>query len=77
MYIWKDIFTDDMLNIKECHLVELAIDIKPGSRSVKTKTPLYTKEEIGFSAKLIPTMEKAGLIARCDSPWVYWTKYPP
>jgi len=77
LYTWKDIFTDDMLKIKECDLVEHAIDIKPDSRPVKTKTPLYTEEEIAFSAKLIPTMEKAGLIARCDSPWVHRTKYPP
>ena len=77
LYTWKDIFTDDMLKIKECDLVEHAIDIKPGAKPVKTKTPLYTEEEITFLAKLIPAMEKAGLIARCDSLWVHRTKYPP
>jgi len=68
LYTWKDIFTDDMLKIKECDLVEHAIDIKPNAKPVRTKTPLYTEEEIAFSAKLIPAMQGAGLIARCDSP---------
>ena len=77
LYTWRDIFTDDMLQIKECDLVEHAIDIKPGSRPVKARTPLYTEEEIAFLARLIPAMEKAGLIARCDSPWMNRTKYPP
>jgi hypothetical protein len=48
-----------MLKIKECDLVEDAFDIKLGCRSVRAKTPLYTKEEIVFSGNLIPAREKA------------------
>jgi len=48
----------------------------PGAMPHRTRIPLYTEEEIAVCQRLIPKMEEAGLIFRCDSEWGARTKFP-
>ena len=47
----------------------------PEAKPTRARIPLYTEEEITFSQKLLPKMEEAGLIFRCDSAWGARTKF--
>jgi len=69
LYTWRDIFETDLLKIKQTDLIEHAIVLLPGAKPTRVRIPLYTEEEITFSQKLLPKMEEAGLIFRCDSAW--------
>ena len=77
VYTWKDVFESDLLKIRTTDLIEPGIDLKPGAQPERAKRPLYTEAELRFANKLIPQMEQAGLILRCDSIWVARTKFPP
>ena len=62
----------DLLRIRQTDLIEDAIVlIMPGAVPHRARIPLYTEEEIAFCRQLIPKIEEAGLIVRCDSEWVY------
>ena len=69
LYTWRDIFETDLLKIKQTDLIEHAIVLLPGANPTRARIPLYTEEEIAFCQKLLPKMEEAGLIFRCDSAW--------
>ena len=75
LYTWRDIFETDLLKIKQTDLIEHAIVLLPGAKPTRARIPLYTEEEITFSQKLLPKMEEAGLIFRCDSAWGARTKF--
>ena len=77
VYTWRDVFEGDLLKIKTTDLIEHGIDLIPGAVPERSKTPLYTEAELRFANKLIPRMEQAGLILRCDSIWAARTKFPP
>jgi hypothetical protein len=74
---WPDVFEADMLKIKRTDLIEHCVELTPNARPVKSKIPLYTEKEREFCNKLLPQMEQAGLIYRCDSEWGARTKFPP
>ena len=74
---WRDVFEGDLLKIMTTDLIEHGIDLIPGAVPERLKTPLYTEAELRFANKLIPRMEQAGLILRCDSIWAARTKFPP
>ena len=76
LYTWRDIFETDLLRIRRTDLIEHAIILKPGAKPHRARIPLYTEEEITFCKRLIPKMEQAGLIYRCDSEWGARTKFP-
>ena len=75
LYTWRDVFEDDMLKIRKTDLIEHCIPLLPNARPFKAKLPLYTDEECNFCNKVIPQMEKAGLIYHCDSEWGARTKF--
>ena len=75
LYAWRDIFEDEMLKIRKTDLIEHCIPLLPNARPFKAKLPLYTDEERDFCNKVIPQMEKAGLIYRCDIEWGARTKF--
>jgi hypothetical protein len=77
VFTWRDVFESDLLKIRTTDLIEHVIDLMPGSELQWAKIPLYTEAELRFANKLIPKMEEAGLILRCDSIWVARTKFPP
>jgi hypothetical protein len=76
LYTWREVFEADMLKIKRTDLIEHCIELTPGAAPIKSKIPLYTEEERAFCNKLLPKMEQAGLIFRCDSEWGARTKFP-
>jgi hypothetical protein len=65
-----------MSKIKRTDLIEHCIELTPRACPVKSKIPLYIEEERAFCNKLLPKMEEAGLIYRCDSEWGARTKFP-
>jgi len=67
LYTWRDVFETDLLRIRRTDLIEHAIILEPGAKPYRARIPLYTEEEINFCKRLLPEMEKAGLIFRCDS----------
>ena len=75
LYTWGDIFETDLLKIKQTDLIEHAIVLLPGANQRRARIAVYTEEEIGFCQKLLPKMEEAGLIFRCDSGWGARTKF--
>ena len=75
LYTWRDVFETDLLRIGKAHLMEHAIILMPSAVPYHTRIPLYTEEEIAFCHRLLPKMEEAGLIFRCDSDWGGWTKF--
>jgi hypothetical protein len=77
LYTWRDVFESDMLKIKRTDLIEHCVELTPNARPVKSKIPLYTEKERAFCNTLLPQMEQAGLIYRCDSKWGARTKFPP
>jgi hypothetical protein len=77
LYTWRDVFEADMLKIKRTDLIEHCIELTANAHPVKSKIPLYTQKEREFCNMLLPQMEQAGLIYRCDSEWVARTKFPP
>jgi hypothetical protein len=77
LYTWRDVFEADMLKIKRTDLIEHCVELTPNAKPVKFKIPLYTEKEREFCNKLLPQMEQAGLIYRCDSEWGSRTKFPP
>ena len=76
LYTWRDIFETDLLRIRRTDLIKHAIVLMPGAVPHRACIPLYTEEEIAFCRRLIPKMEEAGLIFRCDSEWGARTKFP-
>jgi len=76
LYTWRDVFETDLLRIRRTDLIEHAIILEPGAKPYRARIPLYTEEEINFCKRLLPEMEKAGLIFRCDSDWGARTKFP-
>lgn len=76
LYTWRDIFETDLLRIRKTDLIEHAIILEPGAKPYRARIPLYTEEEINFCKRLLPKMEEAGLIFRCDSEWGARTKFP-
>ena len=76
LYTWRDVFETDLLRIRQTDLIEHAIVLMPGAVPHRARIPLYTEEEIAFCRRLIPKMEEAGLIFRCDSEWGARTKFP-
>ena len=76
LYTWQDVFETDLLRIRQTDLIEHAIVLMPGAVPHRARIPLYTEEEIAFCRRLIPKMEEAGLIFRCDSEWGARTKFP-
>ena len=67
LYTWGDVFETDLLCIRQTDLIEHAIVLTPNAKPYRARISLYTEEEIGFSGRLLPKMEEAGLIFRCDS----------
>jgi len=76
LYTWKDVFETDLLRIRQTDLIEHAIVLMPNAKPYRARIPLYTEEEIAFCGRLLPKMEEAGLIFRCDSQWGARTKFP-
>ena len=76
LYTWRDVFETDLLRIRKTDLIEHAIILEPGAKPYRARIPLYTEEEISFCKRLLPKMEEAGLIFRCDSDWEARTKFP-
>ena len=76
LYTWRDVFETDLLRIRKTDLVEHAIILEPGAKPYRARISLYTEEEINFCKRLLPKMEEAGLIFRCDSDWGARTKFP-
>ena len=77
LYTWRDVFETDLLRIRRTDLIEHAIVLDKEARPYRAKVPLYTDKEIKFCQDLIPRMEEAGLIRRCDSAWGARTKFVP
>lgn len=76
LYTWRDVFETDLLRIRRTDLIEHAIVLTPGAKPYRARIPLYTEEEITFCRRLLPRMEEAGLIFRCDTEWGARTKFP-
>ena len=76
LYTWRDVFETDLLRIRRTDLIEHAIVLLPGAKPYRARIPLYTEEEIAFCRRLLPKMEEAGLIFRCDTEWGARTKFP-
>lgn len=77
LYTWKDVFETDLLRIRRTDLIEHAIVLTNEAKPYRAKIPLYNEQEIKFCQDLIPRMEEAGLIRRCDSAWGARTKFVP
>ena len=77
LYTWRDIFETDLLRIRRTDLIEHAIVLSSDAKPYRAKIPLYNEQEIKFCQDLIPRMEEAGLIRRCDSAWGARTKFVP
>lgn len=76
LYTLRDVFERDLLRIRKTDPIEHAIILEPGAKPYRARIPLYTEEEINFCKRLLPEMEKAGLIFLCDSDWGAPTKFP-
>ena len=76
-YTWRDIFETILLRIRRTDLVEHAIVLNHDAKPYRAKIPLYNEREKKFCQELIPQMEEAGLIRRCDSAWAAHTKFIP
>ena len=77
LYTWRDIFETDLLRIRWTDLIEHALVLNSEAKPYRAKILLYTEQEIRFCQELIPCMEEAGLIRRCDSAWGAHTKFVP
>ena len=77
LYTWRDLFETDLLRIRRTDLIEHAIVLLNDAKPYHAKIPLYNEQEIKFCQDLIPRMEEAGLIRRCDSAWGARTKFVP
>ena len=76
-YTWRDIFETDLLRIRKTDLIEHAFVLSGDAKPYRAKIPQYSEQEIKFCQDLIPRMEEAGLIRRCDSAWGARTKFVP
>ena len=76
LYTWRDVFETDLLRIRRTDLIEHAIVLTPDAKPYRAQIPLYSEEEIAFCRRLLPKMEEAGLIFRCDTEWGARTKFP-
>lgn len=77
LYTWKDVFAENLREIRPTDLIEHTIDLKPGATPVKGRVPLYTPWERKFAAKIFPELEQAGIIRRMSSEWGARTKFLP
>lgn len=77
LYTWKDVFAENLREIRPTDLIEHTIDLKTGATPVRGKVPLYTPRERDFSAKIFPELEQAGIIRRISSEWGARTKFLP
>ena len=77
LYTWRDLFETDLLRIRRTDLIEHGIVLNNKAKPYRAKMPLYNEQEIRFCQELIPRMQEAGLIRRCDSAWGACTKFVP
>ena len=46
LYLWKDLFVEDVKDLPETDLVCLTIPTYPGARPYRSKDPIYAADEI-------------------------------
>ena len=76
LYTWKDCFATSVREIQATDLVMHHIPLQPSAKPFRGKIPVYTQEERNFIREMIPQLEAAGIIVRCESPWAATTKFP-
>ena len=77
LYTRRHIFETDLLRIRKTDLIEHAIVLNGDTKPYRAKILLYSEQQMKFCQDLIPRIEKAGLIRRCDSTWGARTKFVP
>lgn len=74
-YTWKDVFASDLQDIRPTDLVSHTVPLKTGARPYAAKMPLFTREEEDCIRTTLPKLEKAGIVTRCNSPWISRLKF--
>jgi hypothetical protein len=69
LWTWRDIFCDSLETLPATDLIYHRIPTKRDCKPIRSKPRLSTAEEVAWLHANIPSMEKAGIIDRVDSPW--------
>jgi hypothetical protein len=69
LWTWRDIFCDSLETLPATDLIYHRIPTKRDCKPIRSKPRLSTAEEVAWLHAHIPSMEKAGIIDRVDSPW--------
>jgi hypothetical protein len=69
LWTWRDIFCDNLETLPATDLIYHRIPTKRDCKPIRSKPRLSTAEEVAWLHAHIPSMEKAGIIDRVDSPW--------
>lgn len=73
---WDDLFVEDIRSMPTTDLVTHLIPTYQDAIPRMTRPRLYTAEEVEWQHQNLPKLEKAGVIARCYSPWAAPTLFP-
>lgn len=76
LYTWRDLFVQGTEHVPATDLVVHKIPTWNSSRPVSINPQLYTLEEEKFQKKVLPELQKAGVVYPCESPWNARTKFP-
>jgi hypothetical protein len=69
LWTWRDLFCDSLETLPATDLIYHRIPTKRDYKPIRSKPRLSTAEEVAWLHAHIPSMEKAGIIDRVDSPW--------
>lgn len=74
LWIWRDVFVDDMAQLPATDLVTHTIPTYPGARAHRARDPIYAKDEVRWQTSVLPTMIGT-IVDRGSSPWVAKTTW--
>ena len=76
MSTWRDLFVTNVEDMPSTDLLQHRIPTYAKSIPRVVKVGLFSPQEIEFQRNLLPKMERAGIITKCESPWSAKTKFP-
>ena len=74
LWIWRDIFVEQLCDLPMTDLVTHAIPTYPGIRAHRARDPIYAMDEIRWQKQILPEMI-GKIVERGTSPWVAKTTW--
>ena len=74
LYLWKDLFVEDVKDLPETDLVCHTIPTYPGARPYRAKDPIYAADEVRWQSTMLPEM-MGTVVQPGTSPWAAKTTW--